>query len=89
MKQIGLALNYYVAAKKTFPPGETIFRPQATLYTWSWAYLVLPFMEQQGIYDRRSRAPNGTKAYLLADPMNELQNSSPSSPQRESHSERQ
>jgi prepilin-type N-terminal cleavage/methylation domain-containing protein/prepilin-type processing-associated H-X9-DG protein len=62
MKQIGLALNYYVAAKKTFPPGESIFRPQATLYTWSWAYLTLPFLEQQGIYDMIQSA-NG-KAYL-------------------------
>jgi prepilin-type N-terminal cleavage/methylation domain-containing protein/prepilin-type processing-associated H-X9-DG protein len=59
MKQIGLGLNIYVDAKKTFPPGESIFKTAPTQYTWSWAYLILPYIEQQAVYDLVQAAKPG------------------------------
>ena len=50
LKQIGLALSNYVAAKKTFPPGEQQFCYKCE--PWAWSALVLPFMEGSTIYDQ-------------------------------------
>jgi prepilin-type N-terminal cleavage/methylation domain-containing protein/prepilin-type processing-associated H-X9-DG protein len=50
LKQIGFALQNYVAAKKTFPPGV-----QQGCYQcepWAWSALILPFMEESQIYDQ-------------------------------------
>ncbi len=62
IKQIGLALNTYVDAKKTYPPGQSIFQHATTATVtdpWAWSYLILPFMEQQVVYDIIQNASPG------------------------------
>ena len=66
-----MALNTYVDAKKTYPPGQSIFakvtsaRPSSRhpLRTatdpWAWSYLILPYMEQQVVYDIIQNASPG------------------------------
>jgi prepilin-type N-terminal cleavage/methylation domain-containing protein/prepilin-type processing-associated H-X9-DG protein len=44
-KQVGLGLQNYHSAKGCFPPG--LMLPKA----WSWSTYLLPYIEQQGIYD--------------------------------------
>ena len=86
VKQIGLALNTYVDVKKTYPAGQTIFatvpssQATATNITannpWAWSYLILPYMEQQAVYDiiqaanpgAPLSAPNNTTNYVSNQP---------------------
>jgi prepilin-type N-terminal cleavage/methylation domain-containing protein/prepilin-type processing-associated H-X9-DG protein len=42
-KQVGLALHNYHASKGSFPPGM--------LNYWSWSAYLLPYVEEQSIYD--------------------------------------
>jgi type II secretory pathway pseudopilin PulG len=44
-KQVGIALHNYHAAKGCFPPGI------ATFGYWSWSAYLLPYLEQQNVYD--------------------------------------
>jgi len=51
-KQVGLALHNYHSAKGSFPPG--MFDKSATSSApsyFSWSAYVLPYLEQQGVYD--------------------------------------
>ena len=47
LKQIGLALHYYHDAHKVFPHGHRYYTSSN-----NWRYSVLPYMEQQSLYDR-------------------------------------
>lgn len=51
-KQVGLALQNYHSAKNCFPPGnfDRATKPGAPGW-WSWSVYLLPYIEQQGVYD--------------------------------------
>jgi prepilin-type N-terminal cleavage/methylation domain-containing protein/prepilin-type processing-associated H-X9-DG protein len=56
MKQIGLGLLNYMAAVGVFPPGE-LPQPKALgsgNYGPGWAYSILPYLEQQQLFDNIS-----------------------------------
>ena len=55
-KQVGVALHNYHAAKGCFPAGdmEMVSVPgyaYPKFKEWSWSVFILPFMEQQAVYD--------------------------------------
>ena len=50
LKQIGLALHNYHAVHQTLPPIFTVDKDGNLLH--SWRVLILPFMEQQTLYDQ-------------------------------------
>jgi prepilin-type N-terminal cleavage/methylation domain-containing protein/prepilin-type processing-associated H-X9-DG protein len=50
LKQIGLANANYLSAFRAFPPGQ--FRAMADGDTYAWSVKILPFIEEQGIYER-------------------------------------
>lgn len=50
LKQIGLALHNYHEQHSTFPPGAITNRQNRPLQ--SWQALILPFLDQEGIYKR-------------------------------------
>jgi prepilin-type N-terminal cleavage/methylation domain-containing protein/prepilin-type processing-associated H-X9-DG protein len=53
LKQIGLAIHNYHDTFKSFPPGEiTPGACCATLSYTNWAIAILPFIEQQSLYDQ-------------------------------------
>jgi len=47
IKQLGLAVNVYEGAMRSYPQGRNTRDPTGV----SWAFRLLPFMEQQSIYD--------------------------------------
>jgi len=61
LKQIGLSVQNFIAAKKTFPSGGTIFQPILENYIvggkpvgtdavgLGWGYQILPYLEQQAV----------------------------------------
>jgi prepilin-type N-terminal cleavage/methylation domain-containing protein/prepilin-type processing-associated H-X9-DG protein len=52
-KQVGIALQVYHDAKGCFPPG--MFDPRTVPnapYWWSWSTYILPYIEQQALYDK-------------------------------------
>ena len=51
VRQIGLALHNYESAHKKFPPGWIANTP-AGEPGWGWATALLPFMEQNNVYQR-------------------------------------
>ncbi len=54
LKQIALAFHNYHDSFKTFPPGyvnDTWSRNNLPRPLWAWGALILPFVEQSGIYD--------------------------------------
>jgi prepilin-type N-terminal cleavage/methylation domain-containing protein/prepilin-type processing-associated H-X9-DG protein len=52
MKQIGLALHNYHDSQGMFPPGVSYpsFPPQTPYFYWSWLAMILPYVEQQGVF---------------------------------------
>jgi len=60
LKQLALALLNYESAHRIFPPsslwrvadGATPDNPSTPKYSENWAILVLPFLEEQSLYDR-------------------------------------
>jgi len=53
LKQIGLALHNYEGTHSKFPPGYVyIADPAGNRSGFGWAALILPFMEQQALYDQ-------------------------------------
>ena len=53
LKQIGLALHNYHQAVSTFPPGGITEGPCcSTKSLTSWAISILPYLEQQALYDK-------------------------------------
>ncbi len=51
LKQMGLALNNYHDARKGYPTGRNGRDEKAV----SWAFLILPYMEEQAVYDSFKR----------------------------------
>ncbi len=61
-KQAGLAMHNYHAALKSFPPGMILWtsstpascgpRPNTYYAGWGWAAFILPYIEQQNVYDQ-------------------------------------
>lgn len=51
LKQIGLALHNYHDTYKCFPPGY-LYRGALGDPNWGWMVFILPFMEQQPLYDQ-------------------------------------
>jgi prepilin-type N-terminal cleavage/methylation domain-containing protein len=60
LKQLGLALQNYHASCKAFPPSMVIPAGESPEYTtkWkeNWVILILPFIEQQALYDSFNHA---------------------------------
>ena len=50
-RQIGLAVINYESAHREFPPGWMV-NDQSSLSGWSWAAIVLPFLEQENLSDQ-------------------------------------
>ncbi len=50
-KQVALALHNYNAAKGCFPPGLLWDFTSGKVYVWGWSAFILPYMEQQTLYD--------------------------------------
>ncbi len=50
LKNLSLAVLNYESAKKKFPPGF-VSQP-SEVEAWGWAVFILPYLEEQGIYDR-------------------------------------
>jgi prepilin-type N-terminal cleavage/methylation domain-containing protein/prepilin-type processing-associated H-X9-DG protein len=69
LKQIGLGLHNHLAAQKRFPAGYVGALPGQTgnawdsnnQFTWSWGALLLPYVEQQPLFDRL--APRRRRLY--------------------------
>jgi prepilin-type N-terminal cleavage/methylation domain-containing protein len=69
LKQIGLGLHNHLSAQKRFPAGYVGVLPGQTgnpwdsnnQFTWSWGALLLPFIEQQPLFDRL--APRQRRLY--------------------------
>jgi prepilin-type N-terminal cleavage/methylation domain-containing protein/prepilin-type processing-associated H-X9-DG protein len=61
-KQVGVALHAYHAARRTFPPGWIFWtqsqdpscgpKPSPWYFGFTWATFILPYMEQQAVYDQ-------------------------------------
>ena len=62
-KQVGIALHNYHAARQSFPPGailyynvmkqpECVAHPSNNYAGWGFLTFILPYIEQQGVYDR-------------------------------------
>lgn len=57
LKQMGLALHNYHDTHNTFPPGYVLTGGATPVISgnyasWGWGAFILPFMEQQPLYDR-------------------------------------
>jgi prepilin-type N-terminal cleavage/methylation domain-containing protein/prepilin-type processing-associated H-X9-DG protein len=60
-KQVGVALHNYHAVKRTFPPASIYWhwdqdascgpKPTQCFYGWGWSTFILPYMEEQAVYD--------------------------------------
>jgi len=50
-RQLGLAVINYESAHREFPPGWMV-NDQSSLSGWSWAAIVLPFLEQENLADQ-------------------------------------
>jgi len=82
LKQLGLALHNYHQQHGIFPPGLQCDEGQAARYTDifrpNWAILILPFLEQQPLYDAfdfsvpishaNNRGPRGTTLEVMLCP---------------------
>ncbi len=81
-KQLGLALHGYHAANGTFPPSVQSLPGQdpgtTTNFQPNWVILLLPFLEQQNLYDKfdftknisaaENREPRGVKLSVMLCP---------------------
>jgi prepilin-type N-terminal cleavage/methylation domain-containing protein/prepilin-type processing-associated H-X9-DG protein len=53
LKQIGLAVANYEIANQSLPPGGVlVFTDDTEFYGTNWAIAILPFMENQALYDQ-------------------------------------
>jgi len=60
LKQIGLALHNYHDTNNSFPLGNTA----APKTYWAWSILLLPYLEQQNLYNQLNPMSNGLQAAL-------------------------
>ena len=51
LKNISLAVLNYETAKKHYPPGF-VSTPADTIEGWAWTTFILPYLEEQSIYDK-------------------------------------
>ena len=51
LRQIGVALHNYHAACRGFPSAYVGQPPSCTLPSWSWSAFLLPYLEQQPLFD--------------------------------------
>lgn len=58
LKQIGLALQNYHSARKCFPAGSRLLTSPGA-FGISWRVLILPYIEQQTMYDEIGVLPTG------------------------------
>lgn len=58
LKQQGLSLQQYVSSQMHFPPGARIHEEDEELGV-SWCVLVLPYLEETGLYNEIQPLPNG------------------------------
>ena len=64
MRQLGLAFQTFHDNKQVFPPANHIWRQPNTGYItdqrgWSWAINMLPYIEQQALYDTLDTSSTG------------------------------
>src|SRR5258708_9029835 len=52
IKNLSLAAINYETAKKRLPPGFVPTGPTSGIETWGWGVFILPYIEEQGIYDQ-------------------------------------
>ena len=57
-RQVGIALHGHVTQREVFPAGTTN-SPNANYEGFSWAVFILPFLEQQNVYDRINQDDDG------------------------------
>jgi prepilin-type N-terminal cleavage/methylation domain-containing protein/prepilin-type processing-associated H-X9-DG protein len=65
LKQLGLALLLHHDAKKSFPIGG-IGSPTSSFYGHSWWIGILPYIEEQAVFDRFDRTCVGSGVYYLS-----------------------
>ena len=56
-KQVGLRCTVRIG-KGCFPPGLIWDIPAATCFVWGWSAYILPYLEQQGLYDKIDFSPS-------------------------------
>jgi prepilin-type N-terminal cleavage/methylation domain-containing protein/prepilin-type processing-associated H-X9-DG protein len=74
LKQIGVGMHGHLSAMRYFPPGYVGVLPGRTgnawdsnnQFTWSWGALLLPYVEEQELYDRL--APRRRRLYDHVSP---------------------
>jgi prepilin-type N-terminal cleavage/methylation domain-containing protein len=76
LKQIGTAVQSYETSNKTFPPlvkyPTSVRNSEELKRATSWAFEILPFLEQQNIYDRFDRTKtcsDSVNAIAMATPV--------------------
>jgi prepilin-type N-terminal cleavage/methylation domain-containing protein len=57
LKNVGLAVLNYESANKKFPPGFVATGPASGIESWGWAVFILPYLEEQALYDKLSPSP--------------------------------
>jgi prepilin-type N-terminal cleavage/methylation domain-containing protein/prepilin-type processing-associated H-X9-DG protein len=77
LKQIALGLHKYHDSYKKFPPGELTATGSSANRNWVWSVLVLPQIEQEGLYEQLrptllQTPPNDAPAATGADPRTPL-----------------
>jgi prepilin-type N-terminal cleavage/methylation domain-containing protein/prepilin-type processing-associated H-X9-DG protein len=75
LKQIGLALHNYHSAYEKFPAGWKVVRdttpqknPIPAAGCWGWGTELLPYIEQQNLYNRLNPTSRTMQAAMQADP---------------------
>jgi prepilin-type processing-associated H-X9-DG protein/prepilin-type N-terminal cleavage/methylation domain-containing protein len=68
LKQIGLALHHYHDAAGCLPAGVTGERPQEALPFVSWCARLLPYLEQQSLWDQTVQAFRQDPDFLHSPP---------------------
>jgi prepilin-type N-terminal cleavage/methylation domain-containing protein/prepilin-type processing-associated H-X9-DG protein len=71
LKQIGLALHNYHSAYEKFPAGWNTRLPVGTNSNtgyWGWGTEILPYIEQQNLYNRLNPTARTMQAAMQADP---------------------
>ncbi len=69
LKQIALGCHSYIDTYKKFPAGNTSY--SIPIYGWSWQALILPYIEQDTVYQMAqaaANAPNGWYPYAPVNP---------------------
>jgi len=68
LRQIGLALHQYHDAQKSFPPGISSRGETDPLPFLAWSARLLPYLEQQALWDQAVAAYQVTKDFRVSPP---------------------